>query len=108
MLSYRDILTKSSHNTLQIKIPGPGVKLAEFLGIMFGDGSSYRREIGTKIRDYQIRIAGHLIDDKEYLTRFVKPLAKNLFGLEGQISPIMIKELRGYILNLIVNYYLTF
>ena len=87
MWNYDHLLTSHSHNILKIKTPRHNRNLAEFLGILFGDGSSYRREIVKKIRDYQIRIAGHSSNDKDYLINFVKPLAKDLFGIEGKIHP---------------------
>ncbi|MFH0830168.1 MAG: LAGLIDADG family homing endonuclease [Candidatus Aenigmatarchaeota archaeon] len=61
--------------------PSKSEKLAEFLGIMAGDGSMavYRR--GTKT-DYRVIVSGDSRDDAVYLTKHVHSLVKELFGLE--------------------------
>ena len=66
-----------------INVPSLSTELAEFMGILFGDGNSYKRVIGKKIRAYQVRIAGHATHDLEYLSSFVLPLAQRLFGVSG-------------------------
>lgn len=73
----------SSGNLIKIKNPKFGTKLAEFLGIMFGDGNSYSNSLEDN-GVYVIRIAGHSINDREYLENFVMKLVKDLFGLNGK------------------------
>lgn len=51
-------------------------ELAEFIGIMLGDGNLYYNQ-PSKI--YFIRVCNHTIDDKEYRI-FIKNLFKKLFG----------------------------
>ncbi len=55
-------------------------KLAEEIGIFIGDGYlsdySYHWELG---------ICGHLVDDYEYITKYVNPLMNELFGSPGSI-----------------------
>jgi len=73
----------SSGNLKDIKIPKRDEKLAEFFGIMLGDGhvqktKEYKR--GT----YGFNITGHMILDKDYLMNFVKPLGEKLFGISGR------------------------
>lgn len=53
--------------------------LAEIIGIMLGDGNLY---IGKNKKVYQIRIAGHKDDDKEYLLNWVKPLFEQTFNVK--------------------------
>ena len=49
------------------------VKLAEFIGIMLGDGNSSKYGKG-----YMVRITGN-ITDKEHLIKHIKPLMYDLF-----------------------------
>lgn len=56
-------------------ITNPSKELAEFIGIMLGDGN-----LGLYNRAYKIRICGHSSKDKDYLLKFVKPLAEKLFN----------------------------
>lgn len=68
----------SIHNTPKsIKKPPASAKLAEFVGIMLGDGS---------ITKYQVRITHHRYDDRSH-TKFVIQLLKNLFAVEASIIP---------------------
>ncbi|MCX6799486.1 MAG: hypothetical protein NTW59_05330 [Candidatus Diapherotrites archaeon] len=67
----------------------PNEGLAEFIGIMLGDGSLYtipKRSI------YQIRVFGHKIDEYDYMCGKVFSLFKNLFGIEPSICTKMGKE----------------
>ncbi len=57
--------------TIQIKKPSYSEKLAEFVGIMLGDGGITR---------YQVKITLHSKDDKEY-GEFIKDLLKELFDV---------------------------
>ena len=65
-----------------LKIPRYSRKLAEFVGILTGDGyiNHYPKE-----GDYVLDIAGHSKDDKEYHTNFISPLIKDLFGVKVNI-----------------------
>ena len=66
-----------------IKIPKKGEFLAEFVGIMLGDGNIY---CSKKKGVYQIKVTNNSETDKEYLLNYVRPLARKLFGIEGTIS----------------------
>lgn len=73
--------TISKGKTKEIRIPKESVELAEFYGIMLGDGNltkikSYKK--GT----YQIRIVGDSRYDKFYLMSYVKPLIEKLFNIQ--------------------------
>ncbi|MDD5416473.1 MAG: LAGLIDADG family homing endonuclease [Candidatus Aenigmarchaeota archaeon] len=60
-----------------INTPKKNEKLAEFVGIMLGDGNIYSSK---KYGIYRIKITGNSITDKEYLLEFVKPLIEDLFN----------------------------
>lgn len=53
--------------------------LAEVVGIMLGDGCLYEKPFTSH---YQIHIAGHLTQDKEYLLNYVRPLFERVFNLK--------------------------
>jgi len=55
-------------------------KLAEFIGIMLGDGSIYSKN-GT----HRMVVTGHCEEDYDYLINYVKPLIKELFNLNPSI-----------------------
>lgn len=65
--------------TPKLLVGKPSIELAEFIGIMLGDGSVY--SIPEK-SIYQIKVAGNSEDDKRYLLDYVKPLAEQLFSLD--------------------------
>ena len=67
------ILNKS----LPVKKPGCCAKLAEFIGIMLGDGGISQR---------QVSITLNRETDKEYI-KFVRKMLKNLFGVSPSIYP---------------------
>jgi intein/homing endonuclease len=73
----------SDGNLKEIKIPERTEELAEFWGILLGDGN-VQKISGYKIGTYNINITGHSILDKDYLLNFVKPLGEKLFGLDGK------------------------
>ncbi len=75
----------SSGNTKVIAIPKKSEKLAEFVGIVLGDGNIDAYKKGKKIRTYAVRIAGHAIDDYEYMKDYVAPLASSLFQVRSSI-----------------------
>ncbi|MAG52866.1 MAG: hypothetical protein CMH62_02790 [Nanoarchaeota archaeon] len=72
----------STGNTKEIKIPKKDEKLAEFIGIVLGDGNINSFKKGKKIRTYCVRIAGDSRHDRTYLTSYVKKLSSDLFNLE--------------------------
>lgn len=59
------------------------LKLAEAIGIILGDGNIY---ISEKHGCFQLRIAGHSEDEKEYLWDFVKPLFEGLFNVNFYVK----------------------
>ena len=67
----------------EIKIPHKNKYLAEFVGIILGDGNIY---VFKRKGVYQIKITTHAITDRKYLIKFVSPLIQNLFGVKGSIS----------------------
>ncbi len=68
----------------KIRIPIDSEELAEFYGIMLGDGNLTRIK-NYKIGTYQIRIVGDSRYDKLYLMNYVAPLIKKLFKVESKI-----------------------
>lgn len=58
------------------------VEMAEFLGILCGDGHCY--ELPSK-GIYQVRIFGHLKDEHDYMTEYVFGLFKKLFNIEPAV-----------------------
>lgn len=62
--------------------------LAEFIGIMLGDGSLYSQE---STGNYQIRIAFNSIIEKDYLL-FVKSLIQKLFSKDSYIKKVKNKK----------------
>jgi intein/homing endonuclease len=74
----------SKGRTKEIKIPKKNKELAELWGIMLGDGHLQKIQ-GYKLGVYGIDIAGHSIDDREYLINFVKPLIERLFNTNSRI-----------------------
>jgi len=75
----------SGGNTKEIKLPKRSKELAEFFGIMLGDGHVHKIQ-GYKLGTYNLNITGHSILDKDYLLNFVKPLGEKLFRIKGRIS----------------------
>jgi len=59
----------------EIKIPSKSNLLAEFVGIMIGDGS---------INNYSVRVTLDSYADKEYI-HYVKALVENLFGIKPRL-----------------------
>ncbi len=56
-------------------------KLAEFIGILAGDGYvNFKKD-----HDYTVSITGHMVDDEEYHIKHILPLFKSLFGLDPKI-----------------------
>jgi len=67
-----------------INIPKKEKALAEFWGLMLGDGCVQKIK-GYKLGVYRIDIAGHSKDDREYLLQFVRPLIEELFKTNTRI-----------------------
>jgi LAGLIDADG-like domain len=68
---------KFRDQAIPIRIPKPSVQLAEFMGIMMGDGG---------ISKYQVTITLHSETDKDYGI-FVASLVQELFGVMPAIHP---------------------
>lgn len=65
----------------------PDEKLAEFVGAVLGDGhlSSHKKKRGSRhVGTYQIVIAGDLEKEEDYHLNYLKPLVKEIFGLEAK------------------------
>ncbi len=62
-------------NTKSVLIPAVGTELAEFIGIMLGDGG---------MSAYQVSVTLHSIDDLEY-GKFVATLMQKLFGVAPSV-----------------------
>jgi len=71
----------SSGLVKKIKIPKKSKELAEFYGIMLGDGNLMMKK-DYKIGTYQIRIVGDSRYGKSYLLNYVKPLIEYLFSIK--------------------------
>ena len=79
----------SKGKTKDIKIPEESIKLAEFFGILLGDGNIYRYKKYKK-GTYSVKIVGDCRHDNIYLTKYVTPLIENLFKIrvrKGKFKP---------------------
>ncbi len=72
----------SKGSTKKISTPKKSKKLAEFIGIMLGDGNLHFYKRGKKVGVYMVRIAGNSKKDSHYLRNYVAPLCKKLFNIE--------------------------
>ncbi len=63
---------------IRIEEPSRGPKLAEFVGIMMGDGS-------ISSSPYKVSIAGHSEHDLEYLEDCISSMIKELFSISPEI-----------------------
>lgn len=77
----------SGSNIKEINEPKESEELAEFFGIMLGDGNLTKIK-AYKIGTYQIRIVGDSRFDREYLINFVKPLIEKLFKINVNLHKI--------------------
>ena len=80
----------SKGKTKEITIPKNSEKLAEFYGVMLGDGNSHRTKY-YKSRDnkrgvYAIRIVGDSRFDRNYLLNYVKLLIESLFNIKVKVK----------------------
>lgn len=67
----------------KIKIPEKNENLAEFVGIMLGDGSIFvNRDVS------QVRIHGDLLQEKSFMQSFISNLVTSLFGIRPLIRLI--------------------
>src|SRR3989338_671391 len=78
-------MANSSGSTKVISIPKRGENLAEFIGIMLGDGNIFSYRKGKKISVHSVRIAGNSGADRDYIEHFVAPLSEKLFGIKSHI-----------------------
>jgi len=80
----------SRGSTNKINLPEDSKELAEFYGIMLGDGNSYKRSFynsrKNKSGTYSIKIVGDSVKDKDYLFNHVKPLIDNLFKIDSKLG----------------------
>ncbi len=73
----------STGNTKNINIPKKRKDLAELWGILLGDGHVQKIK-SYKVGVYRIDIAGHSINDRDYLMNYVKPLCEKLFKIKAR------------------------
>lgn len=71
----------STGTTKTITFPAYSVKLAELVGIILGDGNLHM----LSKHSYMLRIAGHSILDKEYLSNYVYSLCNELFNIKPKL-----------------------
>lgn len=72
--------------TLSIKKPPVqrvSKDLAEVIGIVLGDGSLY---VNKKHGVHQFVITGHIVNDRKYISKFVKPMLEKLFRRKFHIK----------------------
>lgn len=74
------------NNVKDIKIPKESVELAEFIGIILGDGCISRYYKPGKCAYAAVRIAGHAEKDYDYLVNYVKPLIEKLFDIKVSVK----------------------
>ncbi len=90
--------TNSSGNKKSINKPLESRELAEFYGIMLGDGNLTIKK-GYKIGTYQIRITGDSRHDKKYFIEHVKPMIESLFNIKVKLT----KEKNKNAINLVAT-----
>ncbi len=72
---------KNSTRNPKLIIEKSSKDLAEFMGVMLGDGNIWTKEGGY----YYITIAGNYLKDKDYLESYINPLFRKLFGKVMQV-----------------------
>ncbi len=84
-LSNTEFSRNDFRNKVNIPI-GLTPQLAEFLGIMIGDGhiEDRKRKDRNSENVYEMQITGNIID-KNYYTKYVNPLIKRLFNVKFKI-----------------------
>lgn len=70
---------------IPVNHPPYGPRLAEAIGILLGDGSTYA---SPSKGVFQVKVALNLKSEEGYGRQFIKPLFTELFGLEGKFVPI--------------------
>lgn len=75
---------ESSGNTKYVHFPKQSTELAEFVGILLGDGNINAYKKGKKVRTYHIKIAGDYKTDKGYHIEYIKPLCEKLFQINAR------------------------
>lgn len=65
----------------QIIVPKMDTRLAEFVGIMLGDGSIF-----CNGSTFQVRVHGDLINEREFIESHVNRLVKDIFGVRTRVS----------------------
>ena len=65
-------------------------ELAEFIGIMIGDGNIF---IDSKRSNYQARIFGNKYRDRDYIVNYVAPLISKLFNVNPRIKEGKLNEI---------------
>lgn len=88
-------VSSSSWNLKQITVPKYGRELAEFVGIVLGDGNIY----SYKGKNLAIRVSGDSRHDALYLREYVAPLVHNLFS----ITPAFYQSKRSNCLHLLAR-----
>lgn len=76
-------------NTKEFDPPKESEKLAEFFGIILGDGNIDTYSKGKKVRCYIVKIAGNLREDYEYHSNYVSKLIKELLKEKPKIRRIL-------------------
>lgn len=71
---------------LKIKQPKYSIKLAEFVGILLGDGNIFVKKYSSKHVVYQVRICGDKNNEKDYMLYFVRSLIIELFKLVPKVK----------------------
>jgi len=70
-------LSKSKPKEVKLLLEQRDENLAELIGIILGDGNLY---VNSNHGVYLVRVSGHALDDKEYLTTHVSGLFRSLFN----------------------------
>ncbi len=71
-------------NCKKINFPPRDEKLAEFVGIMLGDGNIFSKVYPDTIINL-IKVAGNPKTERSYLLHFIKPLIESLFNLKVSV-----------------------
>jgi len=88
--------SRGKGRTKEIRIPPNCSELAEFYGIILGDGNSHKTSFyksrNNKRGVYMIRIVGDSRHDYLYLTQYVKLLIERLFEIKVRIGKFKPKK----------------
>ena len=86
------LLSKGSLKS--ITFPEKCKELAEFVGIILGDGNIYSHSKGKKIGVYSVRIAGDYKKDKDYHLNYIQPLCVKPFEIKVRVRNHVINNER--------------